>query len=151
MPKLTDETSMAADPLAARRCRKVIEFTGGAGLGAVGTVALFTVTGAVLVRIAAVCTEDLTEAAPTATLSLGTAANPATIIAGTNAVNIDVGEVWIDATPAVIKSWAVVIAYVIGDGADIVATVGAQNITDGTMEFDCFWTPITANGFVGPA
>ena len=51
--------------------RKTITFTGGAGAGAVGTVALFTCTGWVNVAlIGGFCTTDLTEAAVAATLSL---------------------------------------------------------------------------------
>jgi len=144
-------TNLGAEPFGSKRCNKVVAFTGGAGLGAVGTVALFTVTNAALVTIIGICTEDLAEAGATATISVGTAAAPTGIIAQINAVDLDVGELWIDATPAVLEAYGTGTSFFIGDGADIILTVGAQNVTDGTVDFVCFWTPLTANGLVAPS
>jgi len=143
--------SLGAEPFGAKRCNKIVAFTGAAGLGAVGTVALFTVTNAALVTVIGVCTEDLTEAGATATISVGTAAAPVAIIPQINAVDFDIGEIWLDAAPAVLEAYVTSTSFFIGDGADIILTVGAQNVTDGTADFVCFWTPLTANGLVTSA
>ena len=149
---LTDQgLNLGAEPFGARRCNKIVAFTGAAGLGAVGTVALFTVTGAALVTVIGICTEDLTEAGATATISVGTAAAPTGIIAQINAVDLDVGEVWIDNSPAVLEAYGTGTSFFIGDGADIILTVGAQNVDDGTVDFLCLWTPLTADGTVVPS
>jgi hypothetical protein len=138
-------------PFGSLRCNKIVAFNGGAGTGAVGTVALFTVTGGALVTVVGVCTEDLTEAGATATISVGTAASPTGIIAQINAVNLDTGELWIDNTPAPLEAYGTGTSFFIGDGADIILTVGAQNVTDGTVNFVCFWTPLTATATVVPS
>ncbi len=140
-----------AQGFGAQLCRKTVAFTGGAGAGQVGTVNLFTVTGSVIALVVAICTEDLTEAGATATVEVGTAASTAAIIAQTNAVNIDNGEVWVDNTPARIECWTTGFGCMIAGGDDIILTVGTQNVTDGTLVFTCFWTPLTADGNVVPA
>ena len=77
----------------ARVVRKTITFTGAANLGAVGAVPLFTITGKVIVlSISGLCTVNLTEAAPTATLALGVTGSTSLFIAATTATGIDVEE-----------------------------------------------------------
>ncbi|HQF70483.1 MAG TPA: hypothetical protein PLH39_04295 [Promineifilum sp.] len=128
--------------------RKVVAFDGNAGNGQIGTVALFTVTGAVAINITAICTETLVGAA---TLECGTPGATAGIIAQiANATALATGEIWYDGTPTTVLDTlaASMLGFVIGDGADIQLTVGAANITDGTIEFTVFWTPLTANGNV---
>ena len=143
--------SLGAEPFGAKRCNKIVAFTGGVGLGAVGTVALFTVTNAALVTVVGVCTENLAEAGATATISVGTAAAPTGIIAQINATVLTVGLVWIDNAPTVLEAYGTGTSFFVGDGADIILTVGAQNVTDGTADFVCYWTPLTANGLVTSA
>lgn len=137
-----------AAPFGTYVTRKTVAFDGGAGSGAVGTVALFTVTGGIYAFVTAVCTEDLTEAAPTATVEVGTGGGTAAIIAQTNATTIDNGEVWFDATPSRIEVNSSYGGSLIGGGDNIYLTVGAQNVDDGTLIFSCFWTPLTADGNV---
>jgi hypothetical protein len=130
-----------------KRILKTVAFDGGAGNGAVGTVNLFTITGAVYALIVGICTEDLTEAGATATIEVGVAGDTACLIAQVNAVNIDNGELWFDATPAnheVLAGIGGAFLY----GTTVIATVGVQNVTDGTLTFACFWTPLSANGNV---
>jgi len=133
------------------KVNKTIEFDGEAGSGAVGTVALFTVTGAVHVVVVGYCTEDLTEAGATATISVGITGATAALIALVNAVDIDVGEIWFDATPADVKALTSLGGAFVGGGEDIFATIAAQNVDDGTIDFCCFWTPLSADGNVVPA
>ena len=137
-----------SSPFAASRVDQTIAFTGAAGVGAVGTVALFTVTGSVFVHVASICTENLTEAGATATVEVGIAGTTAGLIAQTNAVNIDNGEVWIDATPGAMQVYTSIGGAFIAGGADIILTVGAQDVDDGTLEFYCFWTPLAAGSTV---
>jgi hypothetical protein len=129
--------------------RKTVTFDAGAGSGAVGTVALFTVTGAVIVRLVAICTVDLTIAAG-ATLEVGTAGTVDGLIAQTAGDAIDAGEIWFAAAPATVLDTLAngMLSYIIGDGADIIATVGTDAINTGTIVFTVFWTPLTANGAV---
>lgn len=125
-----------------------VSFTGGAGAGAVGTVALFTVTGAVHVVVVGHCEEDLTEAGATATIEVGITGATAGLIAQLNAVDIDVGEIWFDATPADMKVLTSIGGAFIGGGEDVFATIGAQNVDGGVIDFVCFWTPLSSDGMV---
>jgi hypothetical protein len=145
---LTEQGLAVNVPFADFKVLKEVAFDGGAGSGAVGTVALFTVTGAVWVHVVGICSEDLTEAAPTATVEVGTAASTAALIAQTNATDIDDGEVWFDASPAQIEVLTGVGGAFIAGGDDIILTVGARNVDDGTITFACFWTPLTAGSNV---
>lgn len=129
--------------------RKTVAFDGAAGSGAVGAVALFTVTGAVIVRLVPICTEDLVCGAG-ATISVGTAATVAGLIAVTGATDIDAGDIWFAAAPATVLDTLTnsMTEMVIGDGADIQADVLVDDITDGTIVFALWWTPVTSNGLV---
>jgi hypothetical protein len=125
--------------------RKTVAFDGAAGNGAVGTVNLFTVTGDVLVILFATCSEDLVGA--TATIVAGIAGNTAGLIGSTTADTIDTGESWTDATPTTVEA-LVTSPRIIAAGADIIATVGTADITDGTLNFYCLWRPLSSNGAV---
>jgi hypothetical protein len=129
--------------------RKSVTFAGGVGTGAVGQVALFTVTGAVIVRLIAICTDSLATAAG-ATISVGTPAAVTGFIAVTTGVDIDVGEIWFAAAPTtVIDTLAnAAVEMVIGDGADITADVLVEAITGGTIVFLAFVTPLTSGSGV---
>lgn len=126
--------------------RKTLELTGAANLGefANPNIPLFTVTGRVLmVSIAPFCTESLASAGG-GTLALGVTGNTAAMIAATTATDIDSGDVWVDATPAVgAESLPAALGPVLVS-ANIVGTVGTADITDGTIEFDCLWLPMSA-------
>lgn len=128
---------------------KTVAFTGAAGLGAVGTVALFTITGAVLFRLVCVCTESLVEGVGGGTIEVGITGATANLIAQTTSTNIIAGEIWHDAAPdAEIENLTVMAERIIADGNDVFATVGAQDITDGTLVFRAFWTPVTPGATV---
>lgn len=135
-------------PFASNRVTQTVAFDGGADSGAVGTVALFTVTGSVFVYVIAICIENLTEAGATATVEVGIAGITAGLISQTNAVNIDNGEVWLDNSPAAMEVFSSIGGGFIASGADIILTVGAQNVDDGTLAFYCFWTPLAAGSTV---
>lgn len=122
--------------------RKTITFDGTSGNGATGTVAIGTVTGAILLTLGGVrCTTDLTSSS--GTISLGVAGNTAGLIASTLASDIDSGEFWQDSTPEAGISPAIVNQNVVGN---IIATIGVASITAGVLEFVFFWRPFSATG-----
>lgn len=133
-----------------QRAVKTITFTGAAGLGAVGNVPLFTVTGRVLVALlSAYCSADLTEAVATATLALGVTNATALFIAATAALSIDNGFIWIDATPAEANGVAVPAGLKdIEITQNIVGTVATQAVNGGTLELVVWWLPLSANAAV---
>jgi hypothetical protein len=135
---------------AVRHTVKTIQFTGAANLGQVGNVPLFTITGNILVlRLVPRCTEDL--AGATATLALGVTGETARFIAATTATDIDNGEFWFDASPAATGEAlpAALVDQPIDN--DIVGTVATADITDGTLEINVFWLPLSSNGALAAA
>lgn len=134
-----------------RKISKTVAFTGAAGLGAVGTVNLFTVTGNIAFRLVAYCTEDLVSAGG-GTAEVGVASNTAAIIAQTTGTAIDNGEIWYNATPvAGVTATSNFAQFTIVNGSDIILTVGTANITDGTIVFDLYWSPLDATSAVAAA
>jgi hypothetical protein len=123
--------------------RKRTTFTGAAGAGAVGTVAVATVTGAVwLMAAASRCITLLTGAG---TIEMGVSGDTAGILPQiADATNLDAGEWW-EATPSAI-------AAVIVDKAvygNIIITVGAANITAGVVETTFYYLPLSDDGYLG--
>lgn len=128
--------------------RKTAAFATGAGTGSVGTFALFTVTGAVKFKIIATCSETLVGAA---TLECGITGDTASIIAQiADATALAAGEIWYDATPTTsIDTVAnAELSYVLGNGQDIFLTIGAANLTNGTIDFNIVWWPLNATGSI---
>ena len=115
--------------------------------GAQGTKTLFTVTGTVLIRMCAVCRENV--AGATGTISVGISGATAAIIALTTGTDIDAGEIWNDATPnASIEAASTLAQYIITNGADIIATIATADLTDGLLDFYCFWEALSEDGNV---
>ena len=129
-----------------RRATKTLTFDGSAGLGAVGAVPLFTVTGDVLViRIMPYCTVDLVGA--TATLALGVTGSTTLFIAATTATTIDAGLGWFSITP--VDSLALPAALKeIAVSNNIIGTVAVAAVTAGAVRFDVDWEPLSADGNV---
>lgn len=109
---------------------------------------IFEVEGACLVRILARCTTSLEGAS--ATLRVGTALSDAGLIASTTATDIDVNEIWHDATPDASVELSTVLTQKIVS-QDIIGTVGTANITAGVIEFVCYWFPLTPDSKVTAA
>lgn len=129
---------------------KTITFTGAAGLGAAGgNVTVYTITGRVLLVHfpPPFCTTNLGEAAPTATVSLGTPTNVDDLIGATNSVDIDANEWWSSPT-----------SPVAGDDAEltntssirvlsenIIIACATQNTNAGVLVFQgLYYIPLTA-------
>lgn len=131
------------------RVSKLVTFTGATGLGEVGAVPIFTVTGEVIVvYLVPTCMALLTEAAATATIALGVTGSTSLFIAATNAVDIDAGEFWVDTTPDAAGIAVPAALRDIAITANIIGTVAAQNVDSGAIRFDLWWRPLSGDGFV---
>ena len=136
---------------AGQTLKKTITFAGGTpnaigdfnGTGDPFTIA--TVTGTVAVKIFGVCTTALVAVGGTATLEVGVAGQTAGLIAQiADAEDLDVNEIWFDATPTtIVEAFSSVSEYIVGNGADIIGTVGTENITAGVIDFVIIWRPLT--------
>ena len=135
---------------APHRARKTVAFTGGAGLGAVGTVDLFTITGEVMVAfLVPFCTEDLVEGGATVTMSLGVTGNVALFIAASEPEDFEASEFWQAVAPADVGGVALVAALKdILISADIILTIANDTVDDGTLEVTCYWWPLSPDGLV---
>jgi len=103
---------------------------------------LFTVTGAVSVRVYGVA--SVAPVGDTATIEVGVAGDTAGLIAQSTATDLAIGDVWLDATPTTkVEAISGLAEKIIGDGLDIILTVGTANITAGVVTFYCLWTPIS--------
>ncbi len=143
----------AADTL--QRASKTITFDGTAGNGAVGTVAVFTVTGRVFVEyVVAFCTTDLTEALATATMVLGTATDTDALLGDATGgpTAIDANEFWIGAAAPVAGGLTSATNATGGQTStarnkaiseNIILTIGAQAVNGGVLVITAFWHPIT--------
>lgn len=132
--------------------RKSVVLDGTAGKGQIGTVNLFTVTGGVMINwLSCICTEDLASAGG-GTVEVGISGATASFIAQATATDVDLGDIWHDATPDAASELASVFkttaARGLGNGQDIILTVATGDVTDGTLEFTLEYTPLTATGSV---
>ena len=139
--------------------KRTIEFAGGTtGAwgdedGALDGTAIYTVTGLVLVRLMAICTENL--AGATATVEVGITGDTAIFLPQETATQIDSGQLWVnDAANAAFiivgEEQAAIdnLPTYLLNGNDIILTVGTQNITDGTLEFYCQYRPISTSASI---
>ncbi len=129
--------------------RKTLTFTGGAALGAKDTaVPIFTVTGEVFVHaLITFCTSDITEAASTATISLGTVNQVTRFIGVMNSVDLDTNEAWVSTTPTAgsIDLPDAMQSVIVVNGDDIIVNPLTQNTDGGVIEFTVFWEPVSVD------
>ena len=135
---------------------KTLTFTGAAGLGAVGNVPLFTVTGEVeILRIVPYVVGSLTAGGQDdPTLALGVTNSTSLLIAATPALDLGTGEFWVEATGGVIANAGVLIPAALKDVAvtsNIVGTVADHAVTGGVLRFDVYWRNLSGVSSVVPA
>ncbi len=111
-------------------------------IGEKPTYTLWTVTGRIYIRtVFGVCGTGL---AGTGEAQVGTATNTVLFLAATEAVNIDVDEVWADAADPIDKA-AVLDAlspqWYVSNGEDIIETTTSTDITSGQMDYFMVWAP----------
>lgn len=136
-----------------QRVEKSITFVGGTA-NAIGDhdgtndpFDIFTVTGNVLIKVIGVCTTTLVGAS--STLEVGVTGTTAGIIAQTTGTDIDVSEIWHDASPdAGVEAATVMVEKIICNSLNIIGTVGTANITAGVINFICLWKPLTEDSSV---
>lgn len=129
-----------------RMVRTTITFTGAANFGEAGSnVTVFTVTGKIhVVSLVPYCTTNLAEAAPTATVTLGTTATTNLFIAATNSVDIDADDVWTAVAPTT-RSLAIPAALRdIAVNNNIIMAAATQNTTAGVIDFTMVYYPLSA-------
>jgi len=106
---------------------------------------MFTVTGTVELSIIALCETSLVGAS--ATVEIGTALSTAGLIAQTTGTDIDVNDIWHDASPdASIELTSVIKRNLVHQ--DIILTVATANVTAGVIRFIVRWSPISVDGKV---
>lgn len=137
---------------------KTLAFTGAANLGQAATAStIWTITGRVLLIYGTTfCTETLVSTVNLGVLRLGVASSTngfltqTTIGAGTISVNAWWGDQQV--TPGMSTDW---VMNANGGGAwggpivisqNIILSADTQDITDGTLVFDCYYMPLTAGG-----
>lgn len=127
---------------------KTVTFTGAAGVGAIGTIDLFRVTGDVLVRIFGACVTDLASAGG-GTISVGYAADVDALIAVTTATDIDANELWKDNSPDVsMGDLSTLPLLPVVNGQDIIANILVGNITSGQITFYMFVVPLSSDAAI---
>jgi len=110
---------------------------------------IFTVTGAVLLRLFAICGADLASAGGCNAV-VGIAGTTNLFIASTDVLAIDAGKLWYSNTPVAAPSVLSTVAaseWVIPNGQDVILTPSAQ-IDSGAITFYGFWTPLSAGATV---
>lgn len=119
-----------------------------ASTGAIAAKELFTVTGTVVAAVIGVCTADLTGAG--ATIEVGVSTDTNLLMLTTTGTTIDVGELFIDATPTAAMLLSALL-YAIIQEVDIGYEVKTAPIDTGAITFYCLWFPISSDGKVVPA
>lgn len=126
--------------------RKTLTFTGAAGLGLVGAVPLFNLTGRVKVdHIIPHCTVDLVSGGG-GSLALGVTGLTSLFLGATVATTIDLGDWWVNTTPVAIAAAQIAAFKDILINASIIGTVSGFDITAGVIIFDVGYTPLTDDG-----
>lgn len=130
-----------------KQTERTVTFDGTAGAGAVGTAAIFDVSGEVLAKVLAVCTTSVTGTS-LANVSLGVTGSASYLITTTSpGTALAAGEIWHDATPdSRVEASSVMSEKVITDGSVILLNVGGSNLTGGAVKLVCLWKPISLDG-----
>lgn len=116
--------------------------------GSQGLHRIYTLTGDVLVSIFGVCRQTLLGA--TATIEVGVAGDNDVIIPVTTATNLTNYEIWYDASPtATVEAYEMAAnTIVVSNGRNIELYIGTADLTQGSIDFYCFWSPLASDGNV---
>ncbi len=110
---------------------------------------VFTVTGLVRARLWVECTQSVTSTGGASTLQFGVEGATNTLIAATGEDDIDIGELWYDATPTTkFDAYSTVVFDYVTNGLDIGYEIAAEATTVGTLVFHITWEPLNSTGNV---
>src|SRR3990167_8761912 len=113
---------------------------------------VFTVTGLVRVQLLVSCSETLVDAADGASIQFGFEGATTALIASTGAAGaggntVAINELWIDNSPAdTYATFANAVFNYIVYGLDIGYEITGAALTNGTLDFHCWWEPISNDG-----
>ncbi len=110
---------------------------------------LFTVTGDVVVKLIAICETSLASGGG-CNVSVGVTGDLDDLIALTDCLDIDAGNIWHDNAPDESFEWLTVAKEaIIANGLDIIFDVeGSKQVDSGVINFYLWWAPISADGNV---
>lgn len=116
---------------------------------------VFTVTGAVRLRLWAICAGTLTDAADGAVIQFGHEGDTAAFIAATDAAGkngqtLTAGQLWYDASPDSLPATfaTAVLDLVLPNGQDVGYEITGAALTGGSIVFHCVWEPLNSTGNV---
>ncbi|HET6495070.1 MAG TPA: hypothetical protein VFH61_06875 [Thermoleophilia bacterium] len=124
---------------------KSVTFTGATGLGEIGPVPIFNLTGSAHIKKITAWCETAVEGA-TATISLGVTGVTTLWIGATTATSLIANEFWQDATPTTTNealSTAMIDELI---STSIIVTVGTADVTAGLVHFTAEYEPTSVGG-----
>lgn len=116
-----------------------------------GTTTIFTVTGDCLVKMAASMDVQVTTTSNNGTLEAGITGNTACLLVQdvADGTAFDIGDSWTLTTAADANGAELADEWVlIGNGVDIIVTIGTNNVTAGEVDFYCHYLPLTAGSSI---
>lgn len=140
-----------------RKASVSITFTGAAGLGAVGAVPLFTVTGELIIVYLVPYSVLTPVSAGGGSIALGVTNSTGLFIGATTATTLATGEFWTEATGGGTANAGVGLPAAgtsapqlkdVAITSNIIATVATADVTGGTLRFDIWWMPLSSDGLV---
>jgi len=115
-----------------------------------GPIALFTVTGDVIMRVFGICKTSCASAGG-CNGSIGVSGNTQIFVPTTDMTALAINEVWVDASPTTtIEAEANSANYINSNGQDVILTLSLQ-VDSGAITFYCQWRPLTAGSKVEAA
>lgn len=121
--------------------------------GAVGTVTIFNVTGDIMCKVVASVNAEVTSTANNGTVELGVAGNTAALLIQdvADSTAFQIGDSWTLITAADANAaYAADEEVIIGNGVDIIMTIGTNALLTGDIDFYCLWRPLSEDGNVVP-
>ena len=145
------EDDGAIDSHEFRLLRGRLSFTGAAGLGAVGTVTIATITGQVEInRLYAYVSEALVSVSNTGTITLGVTSNDQVLIAPTTVAPgaFDLGTWWTSSAGGVTPGLDLVYSVLgaaLATAGNLINTIATNNVTNGQLDYGLWWRPLSAD------
>ena len=137
-----------------QRSSATVTFTGAAGLGAIGTYNILTVTGEVLViAFVPFCTTLTGVDAGTGVASMQVGVvNATTLFVGTtDATGIPTNNFWVSQTPnanGIALPAATKDIVITQNIQGQVTSTGTKLVNSGTIRFDVYWLPLSSDGLI---